>query len=242
MDAQFSSISPSTINQAVINLAIRYQAILKPISIYYNDTPYRNASQQFQCIEIINSLQNIGKSIEIGSGKETWEEYYKFLNAFINGLAKTKLLSIDAIKEMIATEVKNIQAEIAAKQQRIVEEQKQIELYTRLIIYIIGGTICLLVVGWIGSSIWGIVSRKVTNEQKVEQVVAENNQLQQENQALKAENQTLKQEAESFKKFQQERNKLSAIQAENAELKSQNKSLNDRIYQCKKGGWFSKCE
>jgi uncharacterized protein YlxW (UPF0749 family) len=232
MDAQFSKTSPSTINQAIFNLAVRYRAIYKQASIYSNT--YNNTSSKFSCIEIITGLQNIGKSIEIGGGRETWKEYYEYLEAFAIGLSEAKKLNIDAVREIIATEIRNIQAEIALKQRESIEEQQRIErqaeLFSKLAPRVLAGIVIIIAASFIGYAIWEMMNRKVTNEQKVEQVIGENNQLKQENSALKTENQTLKQEAESFKKFQQERKKLSAIQAENARLKEQNQSLNNRIY------------
>jgi len=93
MDKDFKYISPSLINDAIFHVAIRHEVVSQQL---FDNKYYCDAYTSFPCISYIKSIRNLATSIEFGSGHATWEEYYKLLCLFIQGLAQTKKISIEA--------------------------------------------------------------------------------------------------------------------------------------------------
>ncbi|MGJ5634831.1 hypothetical protein [Nostoc sp. CALU 1950] len=164
----------------------------------------------------------------------TWEEYYKLLSLFIQGLAKTKGISIEAAQEIVATEVKAIQTLIDINRVKAAAQQKESEQIFKAILYLVASITALVILGVIFNSIRETVTQRFLNTQEFELLRSENQQLRQEND-------TFKSELDKFKQFQQERKNLENLKAENEALRQKNSNLNERLVQCKKPFWERNC-
>ena len=214
------------INQAVLNIAIHYKLIEK---MPYRES-YIDSYQSFSCIQYIIFMRNLATSINFGSGDATRAEYLRLINLFNQGFAKTKNISIEAAKEILATEVKAIKMllDINQAKEKKIQEIKKTTVY---IVPIIAGSIILFV---IVNSITKALTQRYLNIQELES-------LRNENQQLKRINNTFKGQLDKFEQFQQERDNLENLKAENQALKEKNKNLNERLIQCKKPFWERNC-
>lgn len=223
--------SVDIINQAVLNIAIHYKLIEK---MPYRGESYIDSYQSFSCIQYIISMRNLATSINFGSGDATRAEYLRLINLFNQGFAKTKNISIEAAKEILATEVKAIKMLLDINQSKVATKEKRRGEIAKIIVYIIpilAGSIILFV---IFNSITKTATQRYLNTQELES-------LRNENQQLERINSTLKSQLDKFEQFQQERDNLENLKAENQALKQKNKNLNERLIQCKKPFWERNC-
>lgn len=251
MSHDLSQEMPSIVNEAVFNVAVRFNLIEKQFTTYKGirlnlSTYIDRDSKGFNFISQIKKMKELSTTIENSkySPPSTTAEYFKTLNQFITQVATAKNMASSAVSESIFVEVTVIRQRIVnAELDKIVQQQQEkneretfrkakeaserdFEETVRAYLFL-GGLALAVAVSWMGiSALTTTLNQRVLNIKELQRVTAENVRLKEENQLVKG-------QLKDFEKYREDFKNVAKVKAENQKLKDQNTNLSSALAECK---------